>query len=386
MDGGYFNFITIITILITISLIIVEVYLSIMNTTWDGAQLLSSRSNSRCYDRIEDISKELEGKWLKDSQSKIATYPGHFGRTENRTLWEILACPAEMALFSCYLNTYLEGANAEISRWQSSSCILDSFRPVSFLELLRNKRLMFCGDSLQMQFFQSIICSVHGTGIQEYNLSWINISHIYGPNLFHLDRDIVNSVYYPAYNATILLYIPPVHEHHYETNFLLQYIELGQLTLNDVLVVNFGVGLKNIESAVLSLAKQHSELESTNRPWLIWREVSIQHFQNTNKSVPLGYYNGSNNNLPCLTRIDRNRAYEEDYRNRFAERVMLQHNITILRTSTALYDAMNMHSTKQWQVGSSRFYDCTHYCMPSGVFYHWRDLLFNALRVRMNAL
>ena len=369
-----------IVVVVFVIIIIVDVFL-VAPKLLDNVQILSPQKHDNCYERVEDISNTLlKGKW-KASQS---AFPGHFARSKNISFWRNLACPAEMRMYSCYLRSYSAGRDAENSQWHSTSCRLDSFHPVSFLEHLRNRRLLFSGDSLQMQFFQTIVCSLHDTGLEMvYNLSWADISHIFGPDMFHLDCNVVHSVYYPAYNATVLLYIPNS-QHHYDSNFLSQYIELGSLSFNDVVIVNFGVAWDSIESAVLSLAKQHSELESTNRPWLIWREVSIQHFQNTNKSVPLGYYNGSNNNLPCLTRIDRNRAYEEDYRNRFAERVMLQHNITILRTSTALYDAMNMHCMKQWRVGGAVVYDCTHYCMPSGVFYHWRDLLFNAFRARDN--
>ncbi len=74
--------------------------------------------------------------------------------------------------------------------------------------MLRNRQLVMIGDSITLQFYTMIVCSLHGTIAGEYNLTWKDLSRIFGRDdcqkaeHCHLHSSFV---FYPNYNTTITL-------------------------------------------------------------------------------------------------------------------------------------------------------------------------------------
>ncbi|GKV08650.1 hypothetical protein SLEP1_g20254 [Rubroshorea leprosula] len=96
-------------------------------------------------DRIEEGCNLFEGEWKWDNVS----YPLY---TED-------SCPYLVKQTTCLRNGRPDSLYQNW-RWQPNSCQLPHFDPLKLLDILRNKRLMFIGDSVQRAQFESMVCLV----------------------------------------------------------------------------------------------------------------------------------------------------------------------------------------------------------------------------------
>ncbi|PKI37692.1 hypothetical protein CRG98_041985 [Punica granatum] len=94
-------------------------------------------------DRIKDECNVFEGRWIWDNVS----YP----------LYREESCPYLVKQVTCLKNGRPD-SYYQNWRWQPSGCNLPRFHPLMMLEMLRGKRIMFVGDSLQRAQFDSFVC------------------------------------------------------------------------------------------------------------------------------------------------------------------------------------------------------------------------------------
>ncbi|KAL3821426.1 hypothetical protein ACJIZ3_007331 [Penstemon smallii] len=89
----------------------------------------------------------FRGKWVYD-----ASYP----------LYDFSTCPFIDDEFNC--QKYKRPDKMYLKyRWQPFSCNLPSFNGVNFLEKWRGKKIMFVGDSLSLNIWQSLSCMIHSS-------------------------------------------------------------------------------------------------------------------------------------------------------------------------------------------------------------------------------
>ncbi|WOL06626.1 protein trichome birefringence-like [Canna indica] len=87
------------------------------------------------------------GRWVKDE-----SYP----------LYPEGSCPHIDEPFDCYGNGRPDPAYQKL-RWQPSGCNIPRFNATDMLERLRGKRLVFVGDSLNRNMWESLVCALRHT-------------------------------------------------------------------------------------------------------------------------------------------------------------------------------------------------------------------------------
>ncbi|KAL3651325.1 Protein trichome birefringence-like 43 [Castilleja foliolosa] len=120
----------------------------------------------------------FKGNWILDNSS----YPLYESSSQ---------CPFIQRQFDCKKNGRPDDEYTKY-RWQPSGCNLPRFDGVEFLRKMKDKRLMFVGDSLSLNQWQSLTCMLH----------------VALPRANYTSRTIngLSTFTFPEYNATIMFY------------------------------------------------------------------------------------------------------------------------------------------------------------------------------------
>jgi hypothetical protein len=330
--------------------------------------LVSPTSNQkRCYERYEDISsRKITGVWKENYSYQT---PGKFDTHDHKP-----DCPFSSG-YSCHANA----VKTAHLKFTPNNCVLPEFNPYSFLQTLRNRRLFICGDSISLQFLTMLACSFHGA---VKDISYRPISDLREKTTFQSGSS--GEIYYPQTNTTIIYsgsHINHIYNKPHAENSFKDYIQFGKLfSPYDIVLLNFGAHFDapaKILNITRRLAEEYNQTRthhSSTHPILLWRETAPQHFHPSSNhlAVPMGYYAGSANQS-CTPFTNYTRAYRDDFRNRISEKWMSKYSIPIMKiwnVSAPAWDQHYFSATKS---------DCTHFCEASGVYYYWRDLLFNII-------
>ncbi|KAI3842872.1 hypothetical protein MKX03_008662, partial [Papaver bracteatum] len=101
---------------------------------------------------------------LPDLNEKCDVYKGRWVRDENKPYYPPGSCPHIDRDFDCHLNGRPDGDYLRW-RWQPDDCNMPSLNAIDFLERLRGKRIIFVGDSLNRNMWESLVCMLrHGVG------------------------------------------------------------------------------------------------------------------------------------------------------------------------------------------------------------------------------
>ncbi|XP_047963262.1 protein trichome birefringence-like 31 [Salvia hispanica] len=124
---------------------------------WPSSSMLLEWTTGRRYttavpidvsvdEEIEEGCNVFQGSWIRDNES----FP----------LYGEESCPFLVKQTTCVRNGRSDSFYQNW-RWQPDACDLPRFDGMKLMEMLRNKRLMFVGDSVQRGMFESMICLVH---------------------------------------------------------------------------------------------------------------------------------------------------------------------------------------------------------------------------------
>ncbi|XP_037495701.1 protein trichome birefringence-like 43 isoform X2 [Jatropha curcas] len=115
-----------------------------------------------------------QGRWVHD-----ASYP----------LYNVTGCPFILKEFDCHNNGRLDSLYLHY-RWKPTSCRLPRFNGKQFLSKMRGKRIMFVGDSLGLNQWQSLTCMLH-TAVPEAFFTLVRVGGL-------------STFTFPAYNVSVM--------------------------------------------------------------------------------------------------------------------------------------------------------------------------------------
>jgi hypothetical protein len=317
-----------------------------------------------CYRNYQEISdKVITGRWLDNSDytNRASFVDEVTGRP---------TCPIHHTSSVLFCHDLPQGKLAANRKFVPDDCELDEFQPSTFLSLLRNRRLLFAGDSVTSQHFNIVFCSLfsHSPNTQWYYSAF--------------PGQQTGVTYFPEYNATILFVQDYLETLTDVENILNHYISAGNVTSpEDILVLNFGLHfhtsttiLPYLEELVFEWGELQSPFE---RPILLWRETSPQHFNSSDEpELPMGYHVSLTKDPFCVPLEDYNVAYKQDFRNRLANHFVGGANIPVMRIYNVTRSQWDVHMGLHYR---NKFTDCTHSCAESGTLYYYRDLFYNIL-------
>ncbi|KAJ0239976.1 PMR5 N-terminal domain-containing protein [Hirschfeldia incana] len=127
---------------------------------------------------------------LSSNKSSCNIYRGSWVYDNAYPLYDSNSCPFIERQFNCKSNGRPDRDYLKY-RWQPSGCNIPRFNGLDFLERLKGKKLMFVGDSLSLNQWQSLTCLLHNASPKAKFTMTRSPS---GLSIF----------FFPAYNATIM--------------------------------------------------------------------------------------------------------------------------------------------------------------------------------------
>ncbi|GMP51270.1 hypothetical protein CsSME_00017561 [Camellia sinensis var. sinensis] len=160
------------------------------------AKSIKSITDERSTEEEEIVKSEVDDRFEFDPNECSLAHGKWVFNNSLKPLYTDRSCPHVDRQFSCVKNGRPDNDSDYLHwEWQPDDCILPRFNPKIALEKLRGKRLMFVGDSLQRNQWESFVCLVESI-IPEKHKS--------------MRRDHSHAVFQAKeYNATIEFYWAP---------------------------------------------------------------------------------------------------------------------------------------------------------------------------------
>ncbi|KAM7280199.1 hypothetical protein ACFE04_007333 [Oxalis oulophora] len=117
------------------------------------------------------ISTKIANARVSLNNNSCDWFAGSWVKNESYPLYEAATCPFIEREFSCQKNGRPDLIYTHY-KWQPTGCSLQSFNGRDFLEKLKGKSIMFVGDSLSRNQWQSLTCMLHSSVPHaNYNIS-----------------------------------------------------------------------------------------------------------------------------------------------------------------------------------------------------------------------
>eukprot|EP00667_Euglena_gracilis_P011838 EG_transcript_12121 len=278
--------------------------------------------------------------------------------------WEAAACPLETTSYSCYWHNFTRGWEAEHRPISGAKRL---FSTATFESLIRCRDLIIVGDSVAIQFYQTLICLLRHSDTQ-FAPFWVKSFHDKLCPFGKVHCLLHNTcTIFPHLSARICVFMDTA----------LRYGPSQYGVQNDsIIVANSALhhgSEKTLSRSLEAFVADYAQLPRAARPTVVWAETPPQHFS----LHPVGYYGGRNLNYSGCVPTDRDVAYANDWRNRVPERYMAAAGIPILRVWNITQPLWNFHVVYSGRVNAEPV-DCTHYCVP-GATLPWAVALTDLL-------
>ncbi|XVF84091.1 hypothetical protein PTKIN_Ptkin16aG0546900 [Pterospermum kingtungense] len=328
---------------------------------------------------------------LGSSSCNCNVYQGSWVYDDSYPLYNSSDCPFIRKEFDCHKygrpdHLYLQ------YRWQPTNCHLPRFNGQQFLERFKGKKVMFVGDSVSLNHWQSLICMLRAAAP---NSSLIRQE----PN-----NNSISAVTFQDYNVSVMLfhslYLVDIDEETIGRVLKLNSLRNGNIWNNtDVLVFNtwlwwYRRGVKQqwdyVQSADGKILKDIDRMDAFRTAlttWAKWVDSDVD--TNTTKVIFQGispsHYNGADWNEPELRNCSREMTPLNGsvYPAGLPQAAyVVKEVIRSIKKPVHLLDITTLSQLRKDAHPSSyngfKGMDCTHWCV-AGLPDTWNELLYVAL-------
>ncbi|KAF9664780.1 hypothetical protein SADUNF_Sadunf16G0053500 [Salix dunnii] len=339
----------------------------------------------------------FDGKWVKDD-----SYP----------LYKPGSCSLIDEQFNCILNGRPD-RDYQKYKWKPKGCTLPRLNPGRMLDLLRGKRLVFVGDSLNRNMWESLVCILKGSVKDQSKVYEVNGRH-------HFRGEASYSFAFEDYNCTIEFFVSP---------FLVQEWELpekdgskketlrldlvgrssGQYAGADIVVFNTGHWWthdktskgKDYYQEGSHVYDELNVLEAFRKAlttWARWVDANINPMKSLVffRGYSASHFSGGqwNSGGQCDSEVEpiKNVTYLREYPPKMLvlEKVLrnMKTHVTYLNVTQmtdfrkdghpSVYRKQNL--SPEDRKSTLQFQDCSHWCLP-GVPDAWNEILYAELLV-----
>ncbi|KAK8497569.1 hypothetical protein V6N12_037442 [Hibiscus sabdariffa] len=342
-------------------------------------------SNGKIEEKVMNGCDLTKGKWVYDE-----SYP----------LYTNGSCPLIDEGFNCDTNGRRD-RNYMKWKWQPQDCDFPSFNAAKMLDLIRGKRLVFVGDSINRNQWESMLCMLmgavkdpkkvyetHGRRITKekgnYSFKFVDykctVEYYVSHFLVHESKARIGQKRRPTLRidaidhgssrwkgADILIFNTAHWWSHYKTKAGINYYQEGNQVLPKLDVSTA------FRKALMTWAAWVDRHINPGRTRVFFRNSAPSHFRG-------GLWNSGGHCMEATWPLNDTSGMGYPEKNRIVEEVILQMKtpVTLLNVTGLSAYRIDGHPSiygKKPGTRSSNIQDCSHWCLP-GVPDTWNEILF----------
>ncbi|KAF7804925.1 protein trichome birefringence-like 6 [Senna tora] len=349
------------------------------------------------------IRKKIEQKVVKDCDLT----KGSWVFDESYPLYSKDSCPFIDEGFDCEGNGRLDRSYLKW-RWQPQDCDLPRFNGTKMLELIRRKRLVFVGDSINRNQWESLLCMLmsgikdpkrvyetHGRKITKekgnYSFRFLDyqctVEYYVSHFLVHESKARIGQKRKPTLRidaidhgssrwrgADILVFNTAHWWSHYKTKSGINYYQEGSLVHPQL---NVSIAFRKALMTWASWVDRHI---NTRKTQVFFRSSAPSHFRG-------GEWNSGGHCKEAKNPLNETLSIGNPEKNRIVEEVLkkMKTPLTFLNITRLSEYRIDGHPSvfgrkSQKSTKPNNIEDCSHWCLP-GVPDTWNELLFYYLQV-----
>ncbi|XP_047325717.1 protein trichome birefringence-like [Impatiens glandulifera] len=138
---------------------------------------------------------------LVESMFGCDLFDGEWVRDESYPLYKPGSCSLIDEQFNCHLNGRPDNGYQKL-KWKPRGCSIPRLNATHMLELLRGKRLVFVGDSLNRNMWESLVCILRNSVKNQKNVYEASGRH-------HFRSEVSYSFVFKDYDCTVEFFVAP---------------------------------------------------------------------------------------------------------------------------------------------------------------------------------